>query len=59
MNTDQPKTATCRWCQSKFQFTATEKPELPGMCFSCAKAALIKHDSQPPRRRVKIPFTRL
>jgi hypothetical protein len=59
MKTDEIKSGTCRWCQSKFEYTEAEKPALPCMCWKCAAAALAKFESQPPRRREQIPFTRL
>lgn len=59
MKTEPTKTATCRWCQSKFEYTEAEKPAVPCSCWKCSEAALAKHDNQPPRRREQIPFTKL
>lgn len=44
------KTAKCRWCNSVFEYTETEKPELPLMCWRCCAAALAKFESEKPLR---------
>ena len=59
MKNDEIKSATCRWCQSKFEYTAAKKPAVPFSCWKCSEATLAKFESQPPRRRERIFFTKL
>ncbi len=57
--TEEIKTATCRWCNSVFEYTETQKPELPLMCWKCCDAALAKYAAAPPRIVEKKPISPL
>ena len=52
LSPEEIKTATCRWCGSEYEFTVSNKPELP-WCWNCTAAALEKFERGLPRRPVK------
>jgi hypothetical protein len=59
MKNDEIKSATCRWCQSKFEYTAAKKPAVPCSCWKCSEATLAKFESHPPRQRERKYFAPL
>ena len=60
MKTAETKTATCRCCQARYEYTeANAHLLLPFLCWKCTDAANAKFESQPPRRRERIFFTKL
>lgn len=58
-STEQVKKSRCRWCNSLFEYSETNKPELPLMCWKCCDATLEKYAAAPPRIREKKPFVKL
>ncbi len=43
-------TAKCRWCNSLFEYTATERPAWPCMCWRCSDATEQRYQALPKRR---------
>ena len=52
-------TAKCRWCNSEFEYTETQKPAWPCMCWSCADLTEQRWKALPPRIVEKKPISPL